>query len=74
MIFASSSLRVLVDGDGVQVHDAVDALVVVLQPDPVLEGAQVIPDVQIAGRLDTGEDSWFHARGGESPILRDAAA
>ena len=51
---------VLVEGDGVQVHDAEDALVIVLNAHLVLERAQIIPDVQIAGRLHAGEDSCFH--------------
>jgi hypothetical protein len=32
-------------GDGVQIDDAENALVIVLNPDPILEGAQVISDV-----------------------------
>src|SRR5207247_6062691 len=43
--------------DGVQVHDAEQAVVLVFQLDPVLHGAEVIADVQVAGRLDAGEDA-----------------
>ena len=50
----------LVDRDGVQIDDAEDALVVVLDAHPILERAQVIADVQISGRLHAGEDSCFH--------------
>src|SRR5207247_380605 len=42
--------------DGMQVHDAEQAVVLVLQLDPVLHGAEVIADVQLAGRLDAGKD------------------
>src|SRR5207253_475587 len=43
--------------DGMQVHDAEQAVVLVLQLDPVLYGAEVIADVQLARRLDAGEDA-----------------
>src|SRR5438876_3125162 len=46
--------------DGVLVNDAEQAVVLVLQLDPVLHGAEVIADVQLARRLDAGE----HARHG----------
>ena len=53
---------ILVDGDGVQVHDAENALVIVLDADPVLERAEVISDVKISGGLHSGEDSCSHGR------------
>jgi hypothetical protein len=34
----------------------------VLNADPVLEGAEVISDVEITGGLHSGEDSWSHGR------------
>src|SRR3989442_1746150 len=43
--------------DGVQVNDAEQAVVLVLQLDPVLHGAEGIADVQLARRLDAGEDA-----------------
>jgi hypothetical protein len=46
----------------VQVDDAENALVIVLDAHPVLERAQVISDVQISGRLHAGEDSCFMVR------------
>ncbi len=52
--------RLLINRDGVQIDDAEDALVVVLDLDPVLQRAQIISDVQIAGRLNAGEDACFH--------------
>ena len=60
---ARSSAGVLVNRDGVQVDDAENALVIVLDAHPVLERAQIISDVQIAGRLHAGEDSCFHGKG-----------
>src|ERR1017187_4297698 len=52
----------LENGEGVQVDDAEDALVLVLDADPIFERAEVIPDVEIAGRLHAGEDSCFHGK------------
>ena len=60
--FGAQLRRILVRRDGMQVHDAEDALVVVLDADPVLERAQIISDVQISGGLHAGEDSCFHGR------------
>ena len=48
-ILARSSAGSWWHGDGVQIDDAEDALVVVLDLHPVLERAQIISDVQIAG-------------------------
>ena len=39
-----------------------DALVILLDTDPILEGPQVIPDVEISGWLHSGEDARFHGR------------
>ena len=47
-------LRFLIDRDGMQVYDAVDAIVVILNPGPVLQGSQVIPDMRTACGLDAG--------------------
>src|SRR5256712_14190875 len=49
--------RVVGLGDGVQVHDAEQALVLVLQPHPVLHGTEIIADVQLARGLNAGEDA-----------------
>ena len=54
--------RILIDCDGVQIHDAENTLVVVLDADPILESAQVIADVKVAGGLHSGEDSCSHGR------------
>ena len=52
--------RLLIDRDGVQIHDAEDALVVALDLDPVLQRPKIVPNVQIAGRLNAGKDACFH--------------
>ena len=52
-------LGILVHRDRVQVHDAVDAIVVILDLGPVLQRAEIIPDMRTAGGLDAGEDSGF---------------
>jgi hypothetical protein len=41
----------------VEVHDAEERLVLLLQPDPVDQGAEVVADVQVSGRLDAGHDA-----------------
>ncbi len=43
--------------DRVQVHDAVEALELGLERDPVLHGTEQVADVQFAGRLDPGKDA-----------------
>ena len=48
---------VLPDRDRVHVDDAVDALVRLLQLDPLQHGAQIVAEVQAAGRLHAGEDA-----------------
>ena len=44
-------------GQGVVVGDEVEALPLVLQGDVLLDGPEVVAQVQLAGRLDAGEDS-----------------
>ena len=54
---------VLDGGQGVVVGDEVEALALVLQGDVLLDGAEVIAQVQLAGRLDAAEDAflcWGH--------------
>ncbi|MNY35179.1 hypothetical protein D3C86_1695660 [compost metagenome] len=43
--------RVLTYGDGVQIDDAVDAVVIVLQLDPLTQRTHVVANAQFAGRL-----------------------
>ena len=40
-----------------QVDDAEDALIVLLQRDPVQNRAEIIAEVEVAGRLDAGKDA-----------------
>ena len=54
-------LRILINRDRVQVDDAVDAIVVVLDLGPVLQRAKIISDVRAAGGLNAGKDSCFHS-------------
>ena len=51
-----SVLGILRNGDGVQVDDAEERVVVVLQPDPLLDRAQRVAEVQgVRGGLHAGE-------------------
>ena len=50
-------LRVLPLGDRVQIDDAVDAVVTVLQRHPVAQRAEVVAEMGDAGGLDAGEDA-----------------
>ncbi len=59
---------ILPNGDRVHVDDAVDALVRLLQLDPVEHGTEVIPQMQAAGRLHAGKHAFLECHG--SP-LRD---
>ncbi len=47
--------RVTRNGERVQVDDAVDRLVLVLQRDPVAEGAEIVADVHVPGGLNARE-------------------
>ena len=47
-------LGILINRDRMQVDDAVDAIVVILDLDPVLQRPQIISDVRAAGRLNAG--------------------
>ena len=54
----------LAHGDGVQVDDAVDAVVGLLHGDPVADRAEVVAEVQRARRLDAAEHARLaHGRG-----------
>src|SRR6516225_10454498 len=48
---------ILRQGQGVQVDDAENAVVVVLQGDPVADGAEIVAEMQVAGRLNAGKDA-----------------
>src|ERR1051325_5905438 len=55
--------RIVALGDGVEIDDAEEAVVLGLETDPVLDRAEVVADVELVGRLDTAEDA-FHSRRG----------
>ena len=61
------------DGDGVVVDDAEDAVVALLDGHPVADGAQVVADVQLAGGLDSAEDS-FHGTSNRTANLTPGPA
>ncbi len=52
---------ILVQRDRVQIDDAENAVIVILDCHPILECPQVVSDVWISGGLDSGKDSCFHA-------------
>ena len=54
--------RVLELGDGVEVDDAIEAVVVLLEGDPVADGAEVVAEGGDAGGLDAGEDALHGGR------------
>jgi hypothetical protein len=59
-------LQVLVDqlgGDRVHVDDAEDAVMLVLQRHELADGAKIVAQMQIAGRLDAGEDERLESGG-----------
>ena len=56
-------------GDGVQIDDAIDAVVAILQLDEAFDGAEIIAEVQVAGRLHAGKYQFFE---GHIRILRAA--
>ena len=49
-------LRFVVSGDCVIVDDAEDRLELMLQLDPIFHRAEIVADVQLAGRLDSTKD------------------
>ena len=53
--------RHLPHGDGVHVHNAVKAVIFVLQGDPVLEGAHIRAQGQFAAGLNSGKNAFFFA-------------
>ena len=51
--------RILPDRDRVQIDDAIDAVVAVLQFDEALDGAEIVAEMQIAGRLHAGKNQFL---------------
>ena len=43
--------------EGVEVDDAEEAVVLLLEPHPVLHRAEIVADMKLAGRLNAGEDA-----------------
>ncbi len=56
--------RLLPYRDGVQIDHAIDAVVAVLQLDEALDGAEIIAEMQIAGRLHAGKHQFFEGHDG----------
>ena len=52
---------ILWHGDRVQIDDAINAVVLPLHRDPILDRAEVVAEVQIAGRLYAGKNP-LHVR------------
>jgi hypothetical protein len=50
-------LRILRHGDRVQVDDGVERVHLVLLPDPAADRPDVVPEVLLARRLDSGENA-----------------
>ena len=48
---AGQLFRIGSRGDGVQIDDAIDALVLILQRDKLLQRAEIIAEMQAVGRL-----------------------
>ena len=65
--------RRLRHGDRVQVDDAIDAVVGFLQRDEFGDRAQIVPEVQIACRLHTGEDAFLEFGHDSNPAARSGA-
>ena len=63
-------LGILRLGDGVQVDHAVEALVVVLQAREVADRAEIVAEMEIAGRLHAGQDAALQAAGGVGRQMR----
>ena len=70
--------RILPHGDGVEIDHAIDAIMRLLQRDELDDRAEIIAEVQIAGRLHAGKDAFreichvFWGPKGQLFILRGA--
>src|SRR5262249_49351102 len=65
--------RILREGDGVQVHDAEDAVIAVLFGDPMADGTEIIAQRRRTGGLDAGEDAWARRLLPARRVLRPCA-
>ena len=61
--------RIDVEGEGVEVDDAVEGVVDVLVGHPVADGPEVVPQVEVAAGLEAGEYSG-HGGHRRSPRAR----
>ena len=50
------------DSQGMQVHNAMENVAVVLARDPIDEGAQIVAEVHCSGGLDTRQDARHGSR------------
>ena len=57
--------RVLPDRDGVQIDHAIDAVVALLQLDELDDRAEIIAEMQVAGRLHAGKHTLLERHGGD---------
>src|SRR5438105_1939529 len=58
--FLSQHFRVLRQCYGVEVNDAIKALILVLKRDPIFESAEVVSDMKLPRGLGTTENAFFH--------------
>ena len=56
---AAQLRRVLANGDGMHIHDAIDAIIFILQVHPALDRAHIRSQGQLTAGLDSAEDSLF---------------
>ncbi len=61
-VLAFSVQRILRHGDGVQIDDAIEAFVALLQLDEFDDGAEIVAKMQIAGGLHAGKDALGEVR------------
>ena len=67
---ADQRRRILPHGDGMLVDDAIDAIVARLKLRETPDGAEIIAEVQIAGRLDARKDERLEGSHSTSPEWR----
>ena len=59
--FGRKLCRLLVNRDRVQIDDAENTFVLPLYLGPVFERSEIITNVELSGRLNTGKNACFHA-------------
>ena len=63
--------RVLPHRDGVQIDHAIDAVIALLQRDEFGDRAEIIAEVQIAGRLHAGKNAFLERHRSSSRLRRE---